>query len=229
VHVGTPVERAREINEARLKQRDKRDADANAKDVIPETRAQADEEPYDPSTWENLVFRHEEPNPMARWDSPLFTVLWDDSSPPFDAIWTALIGSTDGKTKVVVRPNQATVLKPSAGEDYLYTLDRATQEVLGAIKVWMGDHVGEVGGVVEIDDGKGEVDGDDRRKDGDASGSGNGKGGLVVELPVGKEVGLAALQRLRRQFIAMNRQNSVPVARIKETFVGYLNDSFQAA
>ena len=27
------------------------------------------EEPYEPSNWENLVFRYEEPNPMTRWDS----------------------------------------------------------------------------------------------------------------------------------------------------------------
>ena len=37
-----------------------------------------------------------------------------------------------------------------------------------------------------------------------------------------------ALQRLRRQFISLNRQTAVPAARIKESFVGYLNDSFQA-
>jgi protein KTI12 len=37
------------------------------------------------------------------------------------------------------------------------------------------------------------------------------------------------LQRLRRQFISLNRQNAVPVKRIRESFVGYLNDSFEAA
>jgi hypothetical protein len=45
---------------------------------------------------------------MTRWDSPLFTVLDKDETPPFDQIWEAMVGS-DGKTKVV-RPNQATVL-----------------------------------------------------------------------------------------------------------------------
>lgn len=48
---------------------------------------------------------------MSRWDSPLFTVLYDDEEPPFEAIWEALVGS-DGKGKVV-RPNQATVLVSS--------------------------------------------------------------------------------------------------------------------
>jgi protein KTI12 len=45
---------------------------------------------------------------MARWDSPLFTVVLDDETPPFDQIWEAMIGS-DGQAKVV-RPNAATVL-----------------------------------------------------------------------------------------------------------------------
>lgn len=45
---------------------------------------------------------------MTRWDSPLFTVPYDDGTPPFDAIWEALIGS-DGNTKTI-KPHQATVL-----------------------------------------------------------------------------------------------------------------------
>ena len=45
---------------------------------------------------------------MTRWDSPLFTVAYDDETPPYEEIWEALVGS-DGKAKVV-RPNQATVL-----------------------------------------------------------------------------------------------------------------------
>jgi protein KTI12 len=45
---------------------------------------------------------------MTRWDSPMFTVLYDDEVPPFDAIWEALMGSPGQKK--VVRPNAATVL-----------------------------------------------------------------------------------------------------------------------
>lgn len=213
MHIGTPVDKARVVNEARLRRREELklkngDGEEEGVDTSPIAhKLDTDEEPYQPSTWENLVYRYEEPNGMARWDSPLFTVLWGDESPPCDVIWGALIGSADGKTKVVVRPNQATVLKPSSGEDYLYQLDRVTQEVLGRIGEWTKDHAGEEGGEVRIDE----------------------EGGLVVELPAGREVGLPALQRLRRQFIALNRQNAVSVARIKESFVGYLNDSFQAA
>jgi protein KTI12 len=89
VHIGTPAEKCREINRKLL----------------------ADKEHdggYEEEDFENLIFRYEEPNGMTRWDSPLFTVLDEDETPPFDQIWDAMVGS-DGKAKVV-RPNQATVL-----------------------------------------------------------------------------------------------------------------------
>ena len=63
---------------------------------------------YPEDLFENLVFRYEEPNGMTRWDSPLFTVLYEDEAPPFEAIWEAMIGN-DGRAKVV-KPNMATVL-----------------------------------------------------------------------------------------------------------------------
>ena len=45
---------------------------------------------------------------MTRWDSPLFTVLYDDETPPCEEIWEAVIGSK-GEAKVD-KPNRATVL-----------------------------------------------------------------------------------------------------------------------
>jgi len=39
-------------------------------------------------------------------------------------------------------------------------------------------------------------------------------------------VGAAQLQRLRRQFIQLNRVNEIGKARIAEVFVDYLNDAF---
>ena len=89
VHVGLPPEKCRDIN----------------KRLLADTEHDGG---YDEEDFENLIFRYEEPNAMARWDSPLFTVVEEDETPPFDLIWDALIGS-DGKTKLV-RPNQATVL-----------------------------------------------------------------------------------------------------------------------
>ena len=195
VHIGTPISQAREVNNERLAGRKEGSGEMKEED-----------KPYETECWENLVYRYEEPNAMARWDSPLFTVIWDDEMPPCEAIWDAVVGSEAEGGKKVVRPNQATVLKKPNSEDYLYELDRSTQGILNRILEWAKDHPGEGGGIIDVGEGAEE---------------------LVVELPA-NPVGLPALQRLRRQFISMNRQNAVPVKRIRESFVGSLNDSFQA-
>ena len=45
---------------------------------------------------------------MTRWDSPLFTVPYDDKAPPCQDIWNAMVGS-EGEVKTV-KPNLATVM-----------------------------------------------------------------------------------------------------------------------
>lgn len=49
--------------------------------------------------------RYEEPSSMARWDSPLFTIPWTDSSEslPYESLWKAI---TQGDVKP---PNAGTV------------------------------------------------------------------------------------------------------------------------
>ena len=204
VHVGTPVETARGVNHERLTKRTALGVEGNGTAA----NGTEEEQPYESECWENLVYRYEEPNAMARWDAPLFKVLWEDEMPPCEAIWDALVGSDAEGGKKVVRPNQATVLKAPSSEDYLYELDKSTQAILNKILEWAKDHPGEGGGEVGVGDGADEE--------------------LVVELPA-NPVGLPGLQRLRRQFISLNRQNAVPVKRIRESFVGYLNASFDAA
>jgi protein KTI12 len=201
IHVGTPVEIARGVNDERLARRTSSEGGSGGGGTGKE-----EEEPYESECWENLVYRYEEPNAMARWDSPLFTVLWDDATPPCEAIWDAIIGSDAEGGKKIVRPNQATVLKAASSEDYLYELDKSTQSILNKILEWAKDHPGEGGGEVVVGESKEED--------------------LVVELPL-NPIGLPGLQRLRRQFLSLNRQNAVPVKRIRDSFVGYLNDSFQ--
>jgi protein KTI12 len=46
-----------------------------------------------------------------------------------------------------------------------------------------------------------------------------------IELPA-TTMSLSQLQRIRRQFITMNRQHSLSKARVKEVFVDYLNSEF---
>lgn len=168
---------------------------------------------YAPEVFENLLFRYEEPNGMQRWDSPLFTLPYADAAPPCAEIWEAMVGS-DGKAKIV-RPNAATVLKPASAEGFLYELDRTTSEIVAAIVTWTGDHAGEAGGEVVVGVGVdcGEV----------------GKGAQkTVHLPMAVPR-LPQLQRLRMQFIQLNRQHSsLSKGRIRDLFVDYLNDAFQS-
>ncbi|KAF2199464.1 chromatin associated protein KTI12 [Delitschia confertaspora ATCC 74209] len=181
VHIGTPAAKCREINKKLLADKD---TDGG----------------YEEEDFENLIFRYEEPNGMTRWDSPLFTVLEEDETPPFEQIWDALVGS-DGKVKLV-RPNMATVLKPPTEQNYLYELDKTTSDILTQIINWQKDHSGEGGGEVSI--------------------AGVEK---QIELPA-NPVSLPQLQRIRRQFITLNRQHNFSKDRIKEIFIDYLNAQF---
>ena len=156
---------------------------------------------YEPDVFENLVFRYEEPNGMNRWDAPLFTIPYEDAKSPCETIWEALVGS-DGKAKVV-RPNAATVLKPASEQNYLYELDKTTSEFVSLITTWQRDHPGEGGGEVPI------------------SGADQ-----PITLPT-ITPSLPQLQRLRRQFTALNRQHTLSKSRIRDLFIDYLNDAFQ--
>ncbi|KAI1433987.1 chromatin associated protein KTI12 [Xylaria sp. CBS 124048] len=211
LQIGCSKEKSREVNEARLNRESTSAPDA------PDASSDTDEAeaPYEPANWENLVFRYEEPNAMTRWDSPLFTLIWEDGEEQtrqvFDSLWEAIAG----ETRKIVKPNQATVQRSRETDgDYLYTLDRETQDVVKRILDQQSD---EGGGEVSI-----------------PRGSGKGEDNLVIELPASKKVGLPQLQRLRRAFIGLNRGGiglegigNMGPSRIRETFVGYLNDNFE--
>ncbi|KAL9125011.1 MAG: hypothetical protein Q9217_005726 [Psora testacea] len=180
VHVGTPVEKCRETNNRVLAE------DGNSGG-------------YKQDIFENLVFRYEEPNGMARWDNPLFTVAFEDEAPPFEAIWKAMIGS-EGKINTV-QPNMATVTAPATEPDYLYELDKITQSILNNVREWQKDHPGEGGGEIAMAED-------------------------TISLPT-NPVTFPQLQRVRRQFISLNRQHKLPKERIQSSFIEYLNDNFR--
>jgi protein KTI12 len=216
LQIGCAVDQAKKVNEDRLAAQKAREAKSQTTefeaDAITDTTEIA--EPYEPGNWENLVFRYEEPNPMTRWDSPLFTLIWEDeedrAKKVFDDIWETVAG--DGRK--VVRPNQATVQRSrDAGGDYLYILDRETQDIVKRVLDQQGD---EGGGEVKIPlNAEGHED-------------------LVVDLPGGKKVGLPQLQRYRRAFIGLNRGGigleavgNMAADRMRESFVRYLNAAFE--
>lgn len=151
---------------------------------------------YPKDVFDNLVFRFEEPNGMARWDSPLFTVPHVDATPDLLGIWDAVARGA----KVV--PNYATVLKPPVENDYLYELDKTTQEIV-AVVLEHQRSAGEGGGWLPVAECE-----------------------VVLELPA-RCVTVAQLQRVRRQFVSLNRQHSVGKKRIRELFVEYVNREFR--
>ncbi|KAH8910255.1 RNA polymerase II elongator complex subunit [Coniochaeta sp. PMI_546] len=213
LQIGCVPDKAKGVNEARLQRRERASNDENEDGE--KGKEDGDEEPYEPANWENLVFRYEEPNPMTRWDSPLFTLIWEDdearTKEVFDSIWDSIAG----EGRKVVKPNQAAMQRgKDGGGDYLYVLERETQDIVKQILEKQSD---EGGGEVRIPRSSGEV----------------GKDDLVVELP-GKKVGLPQLQRYRRAFVGLNRGGiglegvgNLAAGRLRESFVGYLNDAFE--
>ena len=193
LQIGCSVEKSREVNE--------------------QSQSQQQQPRYSPENWENLVFRYEEPNPMTRWDSPLFTLIWEDDEAQANSVYAKIWDAICGESKPAVRPNQSTVQRDKdPGGDYLYVLEKETQDIVKRILERQAELGGEGGGEVEL---------------------GEGTSRLVVELP-GKKVGLPQLQRYRRAFVALNRGGiglegvgKLRVERLRESFVGYLNDAFE--
>ncbi|CAG8446283.1 5858_t:CDS:2 [Diversispora eburnea] len=85
------------------------------------------EESYESNVFDELVSRFEEPDDRNRWDSPLFTVLYSDETIPLDNIWNAII------VKVARPPNLSTAVKPVSETNYLYELEKITQEIINAV------------------------------------------------------------------------------------------------
>ncbi|ORY63531.1 RNA polymerase II elongator complex subunit [Pseudomassariella vexata] len=211
LQIGCGKERAQGVNEERLRKRDE-----GAAAGLGEEKAEAneDEAPYELGNWENLVFRFEEPNPMTRWDSPLFTLIWDDDEEQTRKVFSELWDAVAGEARKVVKPNQATVQRSrDAGGDYLYVMDKETQGIVKRILDQQSEDGGDEITIPKV--------------------LGEGGEDLVVDLP-GKKVGLSQLQRLRRAYMGLNRGgiglepvgNLSGPARIRESFVRYLNDAF---
>lgn len=215
LQIGCSVDKAREINEKRLHLKEEiKKANKDQVTIIKSSNdLVGDDEPYAIDNWDNLVFRYEEPNAMNRWDSPLFVLTWEDgdgtTKKVFDDLWEAIAG----ENRKVIKPNQATVQRTrDADGDYLYFLDRETQDIVKKILEQQGD---EAGGIVRISRSGSQSD-------------------LELELPMSIKLGLPHLQRHRRAFMGLNRGGiglegvgTLSTDRIRESFIGYLSDIFE--
>ncbi|PCD40408.1 hypothetical protein FGRA07_01679 [Fusarium graminearum] len=216
--IGCSVDKAREVNKTRIQKKEADSSNTAGSEEAAPAAADSDDapvdstEPYEPDNWDNLVFRYEEPNPMTRWDSPLFTLIWEDDEAQTTKVFSDLWDTIAGEARKVVRPNQATIQRGrEESGDYLYILDRETSDVVKRIVEAQreGDDVDEV----RIPSGSNEI---------------------MIYLPAGKKVGLPQLQRLRRAFMGLNRGGigleavgDMKSSRLRDMFVTYLNDAFE--
>ncbi|KAH7108243.1 chromatin associated protein KTI12 [Auriculariales sp. MPI-PUGE-AT-0066] len=135
---------------------------------------------YDDTTFDNLIMRFEEPNSMARWDSPLFTIVWDDAEPPYEAILKAV---TEGQVQVA---NAGTISAPKAPTDALQLLETTTTTLVAAIVAEQANSGGAGGSLVLTSPAAGGQR-------------------LSLTMPP-RNVTLPELQRLKRQFVAAHRK-----------------------
>lgn len=138
-----------------------------------------------------------------RYEEPNVMSRWD--APCFNVFYTDAAAPTDEiwqslVNRKIARPNASTLMKPAVEGDYLYELDRATQSIVTS--VLDTQKMGMLGGSITID-------------------------GSSLDLP-DQAIGLAALQRLRRQFIGINKNLMVGgTARMKTLFIEFLNDQWR--
>ncbi|XP_031567489.1 protein KTI12 homolog [Actinia tenebrosa] len=149
------------------------------------------EDSYPEDIIDALIMRYEPPDARNRWDSPLFTIQVDDVLPA-ELIYDALIN------RVPHRPNQATQSQPLSATNFLYELDRITQDIVTAI----------------LNSQKTFVPGDKIAVPGTDQ--------LIV---LTRQVNMAELRRTRRQFITYTKTHPVDdTSKIANMFVQYLNN-----
>ncbi|KAK6905148.1 protein KTI12 [Kwoniella mangroviensis CBS 10435] len=131
---------------------------------------------YKPATFDNLIMRYEEPSSMVRWDSPLFTIPWDEQ-PPFEDIWNAIL-------KGDKKPPPAAVLQRNKPPpNTLQTLTKTTQFIVTSLL----SHISSLPGTSTYPIPSPPAP------------QPNSKGPLVLHLP-SRKLTLSEMQRLKRQF-----------------------------
>ncbi|KAJ3367695.1 kti12, chromatin associated [Allomyces arbusculus] len=156
-------------------------------------RARGDEG-YDEKTFDELVSRYEEPDGKNRWDAPLFFVMHWDESLPFAAIEDAIVH------RKAPPPNQSTMSKPLTETNYVYELDKATNELVLAF--FQAQSNNPPGAMVTLLDCT-----------------------TKIQIPA-MTVALATLKGIRRQFLKLNQQRTTnDVSKVKELFIHFLSES----
>ncbi|XP_067356579.1 protein KTI12 homolog [Channa argus] len=150
-------------------------------------------EQYTQDIFDALVLRFEAPDSRNRWDSPLFITLKDDTL-PFEAISDALF------KRKAPRPNQSTQSQPLSSVNFLYELDKITQDVLMAI--FNAQKTSVPGDLISVP-------------------------GATEKIELNRNINMAELRKLRRQFISYTKLHPTEnTGHVSNMFVQYLNKSF---
>lgn len=170
---------------------------------------------------QQLVQRYEEPNPATRWDSPLFSLLAGEDKLDIieQGIYRAIFphlycDSTDRDMKKLLqnmRPSGAIMIKPASHVNQVQVLDFETQKVVRQIMEYVKTNV--VSGNIRV------IVSDSQDVNDPAC--------CFVEL-VGGHTSMAQLQRIRRQFVQMNKLRNLEKDRIVPLFTEYLNKNLHA-
>ncbi|XP_034032406.1 protein KTI12 homolog [Thalassophryne amazonica] len=149
-------------------------------------------EQYSHDIFDALVLRFEAPDSRNRWDSPLFTIL-KDATLPFEAISEAIF------SRKAPPPNQSTQSQPLSSANFLYELDKVTQDALSAI--FNAQKTSVPGDFIAVP-------------------------GATEKIALSRNINMAELRKLRRQFISYAKMHPTEdIGQISNMFVQYLNKS----
>ncbi|CAL1529887.1 unnamed protein product [Lymnaea stagnalis] len=147
---------------------------------------------YSSELIDELIMRFECPSPLNRWDKPLFTVI-KDGCLNMNEICCALF------TQKAAPPNQSTQTQPLSSTNFLYEVDKITQDIVTLLVAAQKSLV--PGSAIKIPDVKEEF--------------------VFI-----RHVSIAELQRHRRQFITYTKMHPVEDStKLSNMFVQYLNKS----
>lgn len=148
-------------------------------------------EQYSLEVMDSLVKRYEAPDSRNRWDAPLFTIL-DDGCVPCEDVYDAIFH------RKAPPPNMSTQSQPLTSTNFVYELDKATQQVISALMEAQKTFI--PGDKVLVPDSDEKVE-------------------LI------RKVTLAELRRIRRRFISYTKTHPIKVNRITSAFVQFLNNA----
>ncbi|QLG72615.1 hypothetical protein HG535_0D03230 [Zygotorulaspora mrakii] len=175
------------------------------------------EDVWDRELLDQLIQRYEEPNAQTRWDSPLFPVLTtqDSISDFIDDITVAVFNraanSRDSLSKALQKPNSATILKPASQTNFIQKLDSETtlvvKKIMNHIKTLQSIGNSNCSARVIVSEGVTDINDDNC---------------FYVDLPT-ISISLPHLQRLKRQFVTLNKLRDMDEKRIVPLFADYLS------